>query len=70
MRCSLSLESPYKEKLLDQVISDDAYKMHNDKLSRQLSEKRQERADLNHNQKDLSDYIDIGVRTGKPQSTI
>ncbi len=49
------------EKLLDQVISDDAYKMHNDKLIRQLSEKRQERADLNHNQKDLSDYIDFGM---------
>ena len=49
------------EKLLDQVISDEIYKLHNGNLDKDLLEKRQELENLNDYQKDLSEYIEYGL---------
>ena len=49
------------EKLLDQVISDEIYKLHNANLNKALLEKRQELENLNDYQKDLSEHIKYGL---------
>ena len=49
------------EKLLDQVISDEIYKLHNANLNKALLEKRQELENLNDYQKDLSEHIEYGL---------
>ena len=49
------------EKLLDQVISDEVYSLHNSNLDKELFEKRQELENLNDYQKDLSEYIEFGL---------
>ena len=50
------------EKLLDQVISDEVYKSHNSNLDKELIEKRQELENLNDYQKDLSEYLEFGLK--------
>ena len=50
------------EKLLDQVISDEVYKKHNSNLDEELLEKRQELENLNDYQKDLTEYIEFGLK--------
>ena len=49
------------EKLLDQVISDEIYKVYSSNLNKELFEKRQELENLNDYQKDLSEYIEFGL---------
>ena len=48
-------------KLLEDVINDEIYKTHNDKLEKELYSKKQELIDLNDYQEDLSEYIKFGL---------
>ena len=48
-------------KLLEDVINDELYKTHNDKLEKELYSKKQELIDLNDYQEDLSEYIKFGL---------
>ena len=49
------------DKLLDQVISNEDYKIHNSNIDQDLAEKRQELLSLNDYQKDLREYIKFGL---------
>ena len=50
------------EKLLELVISDEVYKKYYSSLDKELLEKRQELENLNDYQKDLSEYIEFGLK--------
>ena len=50
------------EKLLDGVISNDLYTKHTKNIDKELTEKRNELLNLNDYQKDLSEYINYGLK--------
>ena len=50
------------DKLLDEVISDDLFKKHTKNIEKELTEKRNELSNLNDYQKDLSEYINYGLK--------
>ena len=50
------------DKLLNEVIKDDDYKTHKAGIDKELTEKRNELSNLNDYQKDLSDYINFGLK--------
>ena len=50
------------DKLLDEVISNDLFKKHSTNIDEELTEKRNELLNLNDYQKDLSEYINYGLK--------
>jgi site-specific DNA recombinase len=50
------------DKLLDEVISNDLFKKHTQNIDKELTEKRNELLNLNDYQKDLSEYINYGLK--------
>ena len=50
------------DKLLDEVISNDLFKKHTTNIDKELIEKRNELSSLNDYQKDLSEYINYGLK--------
>jgi site-specific DNA recombinase len=50
------------DKLLDEVISNDLFKKHTQNIDKELTEKRNELSNLNDYQKDLSEYINYGLK--------
>jgi site-specific DNA recombinase len=50
------------EKLLDEVISNNLYSKHTKNIDKELTEKRNELLNLNDYQKDLSEYINYGLK--------
>ena len=55
-------KSKLLEKLLEEVISDEVYKKHNGSIEKELIDKRNELLNLNDYQKDLSEYINYGLK--------
>ena len=55
-------KSKLLEKLLKEVISDEVYKKHTTNIDKELIEKRNELLNLNDYQKDLSEYINYGLK--------
>ena len=55
-------KSKLLEKLLEEVISDEVYKKHTTNIDKELIEKRNELLNLNDYQKDLSEYINYGLK--------
>jgi site-specific DNA recombinase len=55
-------KSKLLEKLLEEVISNEVYKKHNGSIEKELTEKRNELSSLNDYQKDLSEYINYGLK--------
>jgi len=50
------------DKLLEEVISNEVYTKHNGSIDKELTEKRNELLNLNDYQKDLSEYINYGLK--------
>jgi len=50
------------DKLLDEVISNDLFKKHTKNIDKELTEKRNELLNFNDYQKDLSEYINYGLK--------
>ena len=50
------------DKLLDEVISNDMFTKHTKNIDKELIEKRYELSSLNDYQKDLSEYINFGLK--------
>ncbi len=55
-------KSKLLEKLLEEVISDEVYKKHNGSIEKELTEKRNELSNLKDYEKDLSEYINYGLK--------
>ena len=55
-------KSKLLEKLLEEVISEDVYKKHNGSIDKELTEKRNELSNLKDYEKDLSEYINYGLK--------
>ena len=55
-------KSKLLEKLLEEVISNEVYKKRNGSIEKELTEKRNELSSLNDYQKDLSEYINYGLK--------